>query len=132
MSPWWMRPTAEGLEEENRNKPKSETPETPEAAKPVEVNPVPPPAPEPSEQPAAPADITQPDWYVEPTSPAPAPVFVESETALPIPRALPPDVPMEPMEPRFYDEPFEEEEAAGEEHEEVEIESSDDADATDN
>ncbi|HEV2853153.1 MAG TPA: NYN domain-containing protein [Thermoanaerobaculia bacterium] len=118
-----MRPTAEGLEEENRNKPKSETPETSEAVKPVEVNPVPPPAPDPAEQPAL--EAAQPDWYVEPPSPPPAPVFVESETALPIPHALPPDEAIEPMEARFDDEPFEEEEAAGEEHEDVEIEVSD-------
>ncbi len=106
-----MRPTAEGMEEENRNKPKTETSEVP---KPVEVAPVPPPALEPVE----PADVAaeaapalQPDWYVEPTSPPPAPVFMESEAMLPVPGALPPD------EPHFEDEliPFEDEDGEPEE-----------------
>ena len=111
-----MRPTAEGLEEENRNKPKTETPE---AAKPAEVHPVPPPTPE---EPAAMTPLTsdaapalQPDWYVEPTSPPPAPVFMESEAMLPIPGALPPD------EPHFVeDEPFDDEDGGAEEPEEME------------
>ena len=110
-----MRPTAEGLEEENRNKPKTETPE---AAKPAEVHPVPPPAPEPQEPAAVAAEAApalQPDWYVEPTSPPPAPVFMESEAMLPIPSALPPD------EPHFVeDEPFDDEEGPAEGAEELE------------
>jgi uncharacterized protein (TIGR00288 family) len=111
-----MRPTAEGMEEENRNKPKTETPETPAATKPAEVHQA---APAPEEPAALSTEIVaeatpalQPDWYVEPTSPPPAPVFMESEAMLPVPSALPPD------EPHFAeDEPFEDEEGEPEEME---------------
>ncbi len=122
-----MRPTAEGMEEETRNKPKPETPE------PLPVtNPVPPPLPEP--EPAADAEAwvaeaapaLQPDWYVEPTSPPPAPIFAESVAEsiaesvaesvaeLPVPRALPAD---EPQEPHFGDDEifFDEDEDGGSE-----------------
>jgi uncharacterized protein (TIGR00288 family) len=116
-----MRPTAEGQEEENRNKPKQEAqvPEKP----PAQHVPEPPPepvletSPEPfpelnEERPAEPAN--QPDWYLEPTSPPHAPVFVESDTALPISRALPPE------EAHFDDEPFDDEDDSSEEPEELE------------
>jgi uncharacterized protein (TIGR00288 family) len=100
-----MRPTAEGLEEENREQPKSDDREQ-QPADPASL--IPPPA---EEQPAD--AITQPQWHVEPTSPPPAPVFAESETVLSAPQALPAeDLP-------FDDEPFEEEDDA-EEPEEME------------
>ncbi|HEX9944366.1 MAG TPA: NYN domain-containing protein [Thermoanaerobaculia bacterium] len=105
-----MRPTAEGLEEENRDQPK---PENREAEKPAEAAlPALPAEYPPGEGPAA--EVTQPEWHVEPASPPPAPVFAESATVLPAPQALPAE------EPRFEDEPFEEDEDGGEEPEEIE------------
>jgi uncharacterized protein (TIGR00288 family) len=114
-----MRPTAEGQEEENRNKPKQEAqvPENPPAQHVPEPLPEPvletspEPFPELSEAPAEQAN--QPDWYLEPTSPPPAPVFVESDTALPIPQAF-------PEEAHFDDEPFDDEDDSSDEPEEIE------------
>jgi uncharacterized protein (TIGR00288 family) len=133
-----MRPTAEGQEEENRNKPKQESRELEKAAdQPVPVpqfspesaiEPAPEAVVETSSEPfhAGPAEqATQPDWYLEPTSPPPAPVFVESDTALPIPRALPPE------EIHFDDEPFEDEESGVYEPEEVEASEASEAEAGD-
>jgi uncharacterized protein (TIGR00288 family) len=96
-----MRPTAEGLEEENRDQPQTETPE----AEPLAEAAAPPP-----ELPGASlADaLTQPEWHVEPASPQPAPVFAESATVLPAAQALPAE------EPRFDDEPFEDDDGADE------------------
>jgi uncharacterized protein (TIGR00288 family) len=102
-----MRPTAEGLEEEKRDKPKHESvPKPPEAAKPAEpaaAAPVPvqsifpePPSERYVEEPS------QPFWQPEPTSPPPMPVFDEPETVF----AAPYDVPAE--EPRFEATRFEE------------------------
>ncbi|HKI05437.1 MAG TPA: NYN domain-containing protein [Thermoanaerobaculia bacterium] len=124
-----MRPTAEGQEEENRNKPKQENQEREKAAA------VPIPLPEPAFEPVletspepaplneAPAEAAlQPDWYLEPTSPPPAPVFAESDTSLPIPMALPPEPfpELTSEEARFDDEPFEDEDGGAEESEEIE------------
>jgi uncharacterized protein (TIGR00288 family) len=93
-----MRPTAEGLEEENRNQPNSDASQAENLAETAAA------APSPSEPPGeGPADaVARPEWHVEPTSPPPAPVFAESATVLPAPKALPAE------EPRFDEEPFEE------------------------
>jgi uncharacterized protein (TIGR00288 family) len=112
-----MRPTAEGLEEENRDQPK---PETRETATPAEAVPPPPIPPAPvaenplAEEPAA--TVSQPDWYVEPPSPPSAPIFAESPAAVP----PPPDVPLEA--PRFEEpeEPYEEDDGSEEELEAAE------------
>src|SRR6185295_2554098 len=101
-----MRPTAEGLEEENRDQPKSE-PREAEAATatpPMTAEP-------PSDRPAD--ALVQPEWHVEPTSPPPAPIFAESATELPAPTALTAE------EPRFDEELFDEEDG-GEEPEDIE------------
>jgi uncharacterized protein (TIGR00288 family) len=102
-----MRPTAEGLEEENREQPK---PDAGDAEKPAESLASQIPAEPPADQPAA--AVTQPEWHIEPTSPPPAPVFAESASVLPAPQELPAE------EPRFDEEPFDEED--GEESEEME------------
>ena len=79
LSPWWMRPTAEGLEEENRNKPRTENPPEPAQAKtPADPAPVTPAA---SYEPAGyepetpreyPTFSEEPrEWRTEPVSPAP-------------------------------------------------------------
>ncbi len=101
-----MRPTAEGLEEnEKRDKPKHESvPKPPEAEKPAEpAAAAPPPVPFPDlpseryvEEPS------QPFWLPETTSPLPEPVFVESEMELAVPSALPAE------EPRFEEPRFDE------------------------
>jgi len=96
-----MRPTAEGLEEENRDQP---TTEPREAEEPAEAAAAPPESPRDSLADA----LTQPEWHVEPVSPPPAPVFAESATVLPAAQALPAE------EPRFDDEPFEDEDDADE------------------
>jgi uncharacterized protein (TIGR00288 family) len=102
-----MRPTAEGLEEENREQPK---PENREAQPPAETaSPMPPEAP--AEQAAD--EVIQPHWQIEPTSPPPAPIFAESATVLPAPQALPAE------ELPFDEESFEDEDGA-EEPEEME------------
>ena len=105
-----MRPTAEGLEEENRDQPKPDAGEAENPAEPFASQP----APElPSDEPAG--AVIQPEWHVEPTSPPPAPVFAESASVLPAPLELPAE------EPRFDEEPFEEDEENGaEESEELE------------
>ncbi len=101
-----MRPTAEGLEEDDRQQPKSA------AEKPAETVPASPIAPESLvDRPAA--AVTQPEWHVEPISPPPAPVFADSATVLPVAHALPAE------RPRMEEEPFEEEDG-GEEPEEME------------
>lgn len=102
-----MRPTAEGLEEENQEQPKSATGETQQPAE--TAPPIPPPIFD--EQPAE--EITQPHWQVEPTSPPPAPVFAESAAVLPTPEAFPAE------ELPFDEESFDEEDGA-EEPEEME------------
>jgi uncharacterized protein (TIGR00288 family) len=109
LNPWWMRPTAEGLEEENRDQPKPTSGEAENPPAPF-VSPAPP-AP-PGDQPAG--AVTRPEWHVEPTSPPPAPVFAEAARVLPTPPALPAE------EPRFDDEPFEEEDDDAEEADEME------------
>jgi uncharacterized protein (TIGR00288 family) len=107
-----MRPTAEGLEDENRDQPK---PEARETEKPAEAAPPVPPAPAAEYPPAGPAEaVTQAELYAEPTSPPPAPVFAESAAVLPAPQALPVE------EPSFDDEPFEEDDDGAEEPEEIE------------
>jgi uncharacterized protein (TIGR00288 family) len=103
-----MRPTAEGLEEENLDQPKSETREADTPADAASDFPFPSP---PTDRPAG--AVTQPEWHIEPTSPPPAPVFVESATALPAAEALPAE------ESHFDDEPFDDEDGA-EEPEELE------------
>ena len=115
-----MRPTAEGLEDENREQPK---PEPRETATPAEA--VPPQSPlQPSPEPVAEAPldeapaaaVTEPDWYVEPPSPPAAPVFAESPAVVPPPPAVPVEA------PRFEEpeEPYEEEEGPDEELEAAE------------
>lgn len=103
-----MSPTAEGLEEENREQPNAK-----EAEKPAEsaAPPIPPP---PSEQPAD--ALTQPEWHLEPTSPPPAPLFgqsaaeldAESTAVLAEAQALP------ASEPRLDEEPFDDDDGSDE------------------
>jgi uncharacterized protein (TIGR00288 family) len=101
-----MRPTAEGLEEENRNKPKPAVPPAPAQDSPADPFAVAPPAPEPerplfSEAPR--------EWNPEATSPPPAPVFHEEAPIAFTPRALPAE---ERFEERFgedAEEPYDEE-----------------------
>jgi len=110
-----MRPTAEGLEEdEKRDKPKSESMlKSREAEKPAESDaaPIPVPAiPEPPSERYV-EEPSQPFWQPEPTSPLPAPVFVESEMELAAPAALPAE------EPRFDEDEEDEEDEDTEEPE---------------
>jgi uncharacterized protein (TIGR00288 family) len=118
-----MRPTAEGLEEENRNKPKTENPPEPAQAKtPADPPPVTPVA---SYEPAGfepetprerPAFSQEPrEWRAEPVSPAP--VFQEDEE---------PRVAAAAVQPLPFEEPLEEEaeEPYDEEEGEDEIEAS--------
>jgi uncharacterized protein (TIGR00288 family) len=114
LSPWWIRPTAESPEEENRNQPKPATPAPAQE----------PPAAEPIAQPPVEAERAQPhfseaprEWQPEPTPPFPAPTFHEEAPVAFAPRALPAEEPAE--EPAEYeaDEPYDEEEGADEEME---------------
>jgi uncharacterized protein (TIGR00288 family) len=103
-----MRPTAEGLEEENRNKPKTTPPPAPVHENPP-ADPISPPAPEPER--ARPIFSEAPrEWAPELTSSSPAPVFPEEAPAAFAPRALPVEEPEEDTE-----EPYDEEEGADEE-----------------
>ena len=110
-----MRPTAEGLEEQNRDKPKPESrPEPREAEKPAEPAAdlaTPAPAPEPPQERYL--ETPEPIWRPEPTSPPPAPVFAEAEAELAVPRAL-------PAEAAEEDEGDEEDDEEGEEDEDTE------------
>ena len=104
MSPWWIRPTAESPEEENRNQPKPAPPapaQEPPALEPVAQPPVEPERVRPifSEAPR--------EWASEPTSPSPAPVFHEEAPMALAPHALPAEEPGE----EESDEPYDEEEA---------------------
>jgi uncharacterized protein (TIGR00288 family) len=100
-----MRPTAEGLEEENRNKPKHEPRvESRETETPVEPNPV-----------AAPEQLNETlsrvfdesprEWATEPepepVSPPPAPVFADAEPA--VPAVLPEPLDALPAEESRYE-----------------------------
>ena len=67
MNPWWMRPTAEGLEEGNRNKPTTENPPEPARA---------PEAPEPAPPTHTPVASFEPD-PIEPEPPPEHPSFSE-------------------------------------------------------
>ncbi len=86
-----MRPTAEGLEEQNRDKPKPESrPEPREAEKPAEpAADLATPAPAPEPPPERYLGTPEPLWQPEPTSPPPSPVFAEAETELAAPQVLP-------------------------------------------
>src|SRR5437763_1318311 len=73
LSPWWMRPTAEGLEEENRSKPKTETPPAERPIEPAAATP----QPDPEPQPERPAFSEGPrEWR---HNLPPEPVFAEVE-----------------------------------------------------
>ncbi len=104
MSPWWIRPTAESPEEENRNQPKPAPPAPAQES----------PALEPVAQPPVEAERAQPnfseaprEWQPEPTSPFPAPAFHEEAPMALAPHALPAEEPGE----EESDEPYDEEEA---------------------
>jgi uncharacterized protein (TIGR00288 family) len=102
-----MRPTAEGQEEQNRDKPKPESrPEPREAEKPAEpAAAAPTPAPEPPYEPYERyVETPEPIWQPEPTSPAP--MFVEAAESSTLPAAPFAQPAEEPQfdEPRF-DEP---------------------------
>ncbi|HEX6898439.1 MAG TPA: NYN domain-containing protein [Thermoanaerobaculia bacterium] len=121
-----MRPTAEGLEEENR-KPKSEPKiESREPETPVEPNPVA--APEPlNETLSRVFDESPREWGPEPTSPPPEPVFAEAEPesfAYAEPLAL-------PAEQSRYEEAEEPEHYEDEDESEDEVEASEAADRED-
>ncbi|HET9211096.1 MAG TPA: NYN domain-containing protein [Thermoanaerobaculia bacterium] len=136
MSPWWMRPTAEGLEEENRNKPKPENP-----PEPAQVMETPEPAPvtpaasletahfEPEPPRERPLYSEEPrEWGGEPAPPAP--VFLEEEEP-PVEAAAahPLEEPQEEEAEEPYDEEEEELEASEAEREEGEAKEGEDKDA---
>jgi uncharacterized protein (TIGR00288 family) len=118
-----MRPTAEGLEEENRNKPKPATPPAPaQEASAQEKQPADPVSPPPAAEPERERPIFSEaprEWSPELTSPSPAPIFQDEEPMAFAPRALPAEEPSEErFEKRFEDEsdePYDEEEGADEE-----------------
>jgi uncharacterized protein (TIGR00288 family) len=138
LNPWWMRPTAEGLEEGNRNKPTTENPPEPAQA---------PETPEPAPPTHTPVASFEPDhfepepprerpfyseepreWGGEPVSPAP--VFGEEEPrveAAAFPVEEPHENEEETEEP--YDEDEEELEASEAEREEGEVKEGEDKDA---
>ncbi len=111
--PWWLRPTAEGLEEESRNKPR---PEEPPARATKTPEPIAPTAPTASFEPAAGAE---PAGF-EPETPRELPTFSEeprewrADPAFPTPafreeeEAMPPMEAMEAMEAAAHPLPAEE------------------------
>jgi uncharacterized protein (TIGR00288 family) len=116
-----MRPTAEGVaDEENREKQKQEArqPQASPASIFPESTPI---IPEPANLEPAPLE-PQPEWHVEPVSPPPAPVFAETETELLVPQALPLSPPEDEeeseLEAEEAEEPGEEMEAEAAEKEE--------------
>jgi uncharacterized protein (TIGR00288 family) len=107
-----MRPTAEGVaDEENREKQKQEARQPQAPALPPST----PVLPEPANREPAPPE-PRPEWHVEPVSPPPAPVFAETEAELVAPQALP------LAEPEDEDEGELEAEEAEESGEEMEAE----------
>jgi len=142
LNPWWMRPTAEGLEEGNRNKPTTENPpepaQAPEAPEPAPPTPVAsfeparfePVEPEPPRE--RPFYSEEPrEWGGEPVSPVP--VFGEEEPRIEAAAAhpLPVEEPHEPEEEAEepYDEDEEELEASEAEREDGEVKEGEDKDA---
>jgi uncharacterized protein (TIGR00288 family) len=121
-----MRPTAEGLEEENRNKPKPATPPAPaQEAPPQEkqpADPLSPPTPE-SERERPIFSETPREWSPELTSQPPAPIFHDEEPMAFAPRALPAEEQAEePARERFEqrfeqdaEEPYDDDEGPDEE-----------------
>jgi uncharacterized protein (TIGR00288 family) len=117
-----MRPTAEGLEEENRNKPKPAIPPAPaQEAPPQEkqpADPLSPPTPE-AERERPIFSETPREWSPELTSPSPAPIFHDEEPMAFDPRTLPAEEPVrERFEHRFEqeaEEPYDDEEGPDEE-----------------
>ncbi len=112
-----MRPTAEGLEEENRNKPKTENPPEPAQASTPEPAPITPAASfEPSRfEPEAPREhpvfSEEPrEWRAEPVSPAP--VFHEDEE--PQVEAAAHPLPVEEPQEEEPEEPYDDEEGEDE------------------
>ncbi len=102
-----MRPTAEGLEEENRNKPKTTPPPAP-VQEHTPAEPAVPPTPEPERSRPIFSEAPR-EWAAEPTSPAA--VFHDEEAPVAFsPRALPVEEPEEETE-----EPYDEEEGTDEE-----------------
>jgi uncharacterized protein (TIGR00288 family) len=104
-----MRPTAEGLEEENRDKPKPAAPPAPiqnnPPAEPIAPAPL---APE-RERPIfseAPSEAPR-EWAAEPASPFPAPIFHDEAPMAFAPHALPAEEPAE----EDAEEPYDEEES---------------------
>jgi len=119
LSPWWMRPTAEGLEEENRNKPKTENP-----PEPAQANMTPEPAPvtpaasfepahfEPETPRERPIYSEEPrEWGGEPLPPAP--VFQEDEEPR-IEAAAAHPLPVEEPQEEEPEEPYDEDEGEDE------------------
>jgi uncharacterized protein (TIGR00288 family) len=99
-----MRPTAEGLEEENRNKPKTEPLPAPvqETTPPESLPAVLPPPPEPERERPTYSEAPR-EWYAETVSPEP--VFQETElvAAVAAPRALPVEEPADEEPEELYD-----------------------------
>jgi uncharacterized protein (TIGR00288 family) len=111
-----MRPTAEGLEEENRNKPKPEAPPAPvQETKPSDLSPVAPPPPIEPERERPIFSEAPREWQAELTSPSPAPVFHESESEPMAASAAPWALPVEEPADDESEEPYDDEEGSEEE-----------------